>query len=174
MTSRSKQIWLTIIYSRVSSSTNLENIPTMHALMVACLLDNIPLNVVRFVLMDIRHYRNKKIMFPLLITKLYRRSRVDAFPKNSWVSPKTLSYLLKIRGEGVLGKSNKRKVDLGRSVDDNVNSCRQSVIGPIDEISVKMRAIKELVSKPPQEPEESSTIGHSYIAWSDYEKFLED
>lgn len=169
------RIWLTIICSRVSPFINLTNITTMYALMVACLFDNIPLNVGRFVLMEIRHYRNKRgpmILFPSLITDLYWRSGVDAFPKDGWASPKTPIYPLNIREEGALRRINKRKVDLERSVEDDVDSYRPSTAGPIDEISFDMRVIKELVSKFPQGLGESSTNGHSYVARSNYEKLL--
>lgn len=47
------RIWLTIICSHVSLTTNMTNVPIMQAQMVACLMDNIPLNVGHFVLSNI-------------------------------------------------------------------------------------------------------------------------
>lgn len=118
--------------------------------MVAYPLDNIPLNIGWFVLIEIQHYSNKGgpvLLLSSLITELYRQFEVDEFQKISWVSPKTPNYPLKIREERALRKSKKRKVDLGRLVEDDVGSYRPSIVGPFYEISDEMRTTKELVSK---------------------------
>lgn len=52
-------LYLTIICSRISFLSNMKNVPTMYAEIVACLLDNILLNDGQFVLLEMRHYRNK-------------------------------------------------------------------------------------------------------------------
>lgn len=80
------RILLTIIYSRVSPSTNLMNFLTMCAQMVACPLYNILLNVGHFMLMKIRHYKNKgglMIIFPSLIMELCRKAGVDEYLEDS-------------------------------------------------------------------------------------------
>lgn len=46
--------------------------------------------------------------------------------------PKTLIYLLKILGEDAPGMSKKKKNDLGKSIDEDTNSCRPSTVGPYD------------------------------------------
>lgn len=51
-------IWLTIICSRVSPTTNMTNISIMQAQMVACIKDNISVNFGRFVIMELKHYKN--------------------------------------------------------------------------------------------------------------------
>lgn len=54
---------------------------------------------------------------------------------------------MKIQGEGDLEKSKKRIVGLGRSVKDDVDSYWEAIAGMIDDISIEIREIKELVSK---------------------------
>lgn len=79
-----------------------------------------------------------------------------------------------MQGEGALGKKNKKKFDLGRSVEDDVDSYMPSAIGPFDEILGKMIEIKELVYKLPQRLGESSTTHRSYVARSDYKIYLKN
>lgn len=55
------RIWMSIICSWVSPTTNMTNVPTMHAQMVVCILYNISLNVARFMLMEIQNYKNKRV-----------------------------------------------------------------------------------------------------------------
>lgn len=78
------QIWLAIIYSRVSLCTNITYIPDMRGQKVACILENILLNVGRLVLSNIRHFKNRDgslLLFSSLITELCRRDRVEEYPR---------------------------------------------------------------------------------------------
>lgn len=104
-------------------------VPNMRAQMIACIMDYIPLNFEKFVLSDIRHIKNQGgplLMFPSLITKLCKRAGVEEDPRDTWVCPKILIYLLNIRGEGTFRKIKNRKVDLGKSVEDDMDSSRPS------------------------------------------------
>lgn len=53
-----------------------------------------------------------------------------------------------------------------------MDSCRPSIVVLFDEILSGTRKIMELVSGLPMGPEGPSTVGHSYTAHTDYEKFL--
>lgn len=63
---------------------------------------------------------------------------------------------------------------MGRLVENDIDSYRTSTTGSIDEISVKIRAIKELLPKLPKGQGETSTTCYSYVTWSDYEKYVKD
>lgn len=67
------RIRLSIICGRVSPTTNLMNVLTMHSHMVDYFLDHIHLNIGRFVVIEIWHYKNKggpMLRLPSLIIKL--------------------------------------------------------------------------------------------------------
>lgn len=83
-------------------------------------------------------------------------------------------FQLKIQGEGVHGQSKKRKVDLRKSTLEYIKSYRPTLTNPFYEILGEMRVIKELVSRLPQGPKESSTSRHSYVGQSIYEIYLEE
>lgn len=80
------------------------------------------------------------LLFPSLITGLCRWVGADESLKYSWISSKTPIYPLEIHREGALRKRKKRKAVLGRLVKYNVDLYRLSIIGPIDEISVKIKS----------------------------------
>lgn len=107
-----------------------------------------------------------------MITELYRRAGVEEYLRDTWVNPRTTIYPLKIRGEDVHGKRKKRMIDLGKSIDKDADSCRPSIIGPLEEILMEMRKIKELVYGLTIVPGEPFTICYSYIAQSDYKKCI--
>ncbi|KAF3683306.1 hypothetical protein FXO37_01933 [Capsicum annuum] len=66
----------------------------------------------------------------------------------------------------------KRKIDLGKSIDKDTNSCRPSTVRLFEEISIEIRVIKELVSRFPTGIGGSSTTLHSCVAQTNYERFL--
>lgn len=74
-------------------------------------------------------------MFLSLIIEFCRRARVKEHLDDIWVTPKTLIYSLMIWGEGALGKSKKSKVELSRSMADDMDSSRTSSAGPFEERS---------------------------------------
>lgn len=61
-------------------------------------------------------------MFPSLIMELCKSVKVEKYPRGNWIYPETPIYPLKIRGEGASSKSKKRKIDLGKSTDDDIYS----------------------------------------------------
>lgn len=70
-------------------------------------------------------------MFLSLITKLCIRSRVEEYLGDNWTILKTTTYPLKMHDEGIASKSKKMKIDLGKLVDNDINSCRPTLEGPI-------------------------------------------
>lgn len=73
-------------------------IPIMQAYAVACLIDNISLNVGHFVLSKIKGFKNKSgpmLMFSSLIIKLYKRFEVEEYPGYNYPI-----YPLNMHGEG--------------------------------------------------------------------------
>lgn len=71
--------------------------------------------------------------------------------------PNNPIYPLHILGKEASGKNKKRKIDLGKSIGDETNSCRPSKLGIFQDILVEIKAIKELVVGFPQGLRESST-----------------
>lgn len=95
--------------------------------MVSCILEDIPLNVIRLIFSNLKFYRNyggMHLLFPFLITELCKRAGVVESSSDTWVSPKTPIYPLKIQGDGPL---NKRKKGLSTWASRHVRS--QSPIG---------------------------------------------
>lgn len=85
------------------------------------------------------------------------------YPRDTWVCLGTPIYTLKFWGEEALGKSKKRKIDLGKLTFEEPEYYRPSTDGPLEDISVDLRVIREL-----------STTHHLYMALSYYETYLED
>lgn len=55
-------------------------------------------------------------------------------------------YPLKIKGEGALIKTKRRKIYLDIVIDDNIDSCRPSTVERFDYILSETRKIKDLLS----------------------------
>lgn len=84
---------------------------------------------------QLRHYKNQRgpmLIFQSLITKLCKRVEVEEYSRDNCISLKTLIYLLNMCGEGTTSKSKKKKIDLGKSIDDDLNSCRPPLPGPFE------------------------------------------
>lgn len=147
------------------------------ARIIACKLDDIPLNVSQIVISDMKFFRNyggTHLLFPYLITKLCRRAGVVEYPRDTWVSPETSIYPLKIWVEGALGKYKKKKIDLGKSTCEDPKSYRPDRADLFEEIGIDLNFIREFVWGLPKGSGEPFTTHHSYVAQSDYEKYLKD
>lgn len=121
----------------------------MRARMVACILSRITLNVVQIVISQWGHFKiHGGTLFFSLIIKLCRRVKVEDYPADTWVQPKTHIFPLKIQGDGAHHQS-KRKINLGKSTQEDTDFYRPSSANPIDEISGEIWVINELVSKLP-------------------------
>ncbi|KAF3673771.1 hypothetical protein FXO38_05511 [Capsicum annuum] len=132
--------------------------------MVSCILEDIPLNVIRLIFSNLKFYRNyggMHLLFPYLITDLCKRARVVVYPGDTWVYPGTPIYSLKIQGEGAPGKNKKRKINIRKSIIEDSESSRPSTTNPFDDISNEIRTIKDLVSKLPYRQREPSNTCHS-------------
>lgn len=113
------RIWLMIICSYVPPSINITSIPLTQAQMVACIRDKILLNVVNFVLSDLRAYKSHGgpiLIFPFLITELYKWAGVEECLRETRISPKTSIYPLKMHSEGAPSKSKKSKINTSKLV----------------------------------------------------------
>lgn len=82
--------------------------------MVACILDNISLNVGLFVLSEFWTYKAQDgpmLIFSSLITELYKRAGVKEYLEDTWIVTKAPIYQLKMHGKGIIFK---RKENLYR------------------------------------------------------------
>lgn len=157
------RIYFTIIYIRVSLCTSMTYILVIRDQMLACLLENIPLNIGRFILSEIRYYKNRGcpiLLYASFITELCKRVEVEEYPRDNWISPKTPIYLLKIHCMGVPSKNKKKKIDLGKSVDDDIDPCWPFIAGSFDKLSNEIRSIRELIFGLLTGLEEPSTNRH--------------
>lgn len=102
----------------------------------------------QIVISEWRHFKNQGgtlLVFPSLITELCKKAKVKEYGTDTWVHPGPYIFPLKIWGEGPLGQSNKRKIDLGKYIVEESESCKPSTVGPLEGIRVDIRVIKEMV-----------------------------
>lgn len=71
-------------------------------------------------------------------------------------------------------KGEKRKIDLGKSVDYEIVSFRTSTTRLFEEISSEMKAIQELLSEFLMRSKEPFTAPHFYVLQTDFWRFLDD
>lgn len=63
------------------------------------------------------------LLFLFLIIEICKWVRVEEYTGDAQISPKTPIYLLKICGEGPTSKRKKRKIDTGKLIQDEFDSC---------------------------------------------------
>lgn len=114
------------------------------------------------------------LMFPSLITLLCKRADVEEYLGDNQISLKEPIYPLKMHGAGTTSNRKNRQIDLGKSVDDDLNYCRLSSVGQFEELSSHMYVVHEFVSKFLIRSGESSTGRHSYVYQGNFDKFLQD
>lgn len=71
-------------------------VPDLCARKVACILDDIPLDVGQLVVNEMDHFKNQggvHLFFPSLITELSRRAGVEEYASDTWVHPGAPSHL---------------------------------------------------------------------------------
>ncbi|KAK6773791.1 hypothetical protein RDI58_029029 [Solanum bulbocastanum] len=111
------RIWMSIVCSRIYTSGNISKIFVLQALIVACALNDIPLNVGHLIVNEFQEFKfhdSLSLIFPSLITKLYKHGEVEVLPIDNWVEIKNQIFPLKIRGEGAVMKRKKRKTNSGQ------------------------------------------------------------
>lgn len=74
--------------------------------------------------------------------------------------PSTPIYLLKICSEDTPGKNKNRNIHIGKSTVEELELCRLSIVGPLEDIWVYIRVIKVLVLKLPLPLVEHYTTGY--------------
>lgn len=85
----------------------------LHALMVSCILDDIPLYIGQLLVNEIDHFKNqvgKNIFYTSLFTKIFKRAGVEEYVSEIWACPSAPIYQLRIQRQGALRKSKKRKI----------------------------------------------------------------
>lgn len=90
------RIWLNIICSQIFPCTHLTVVTDLCSHMVACILDDISLNIGQLIISDMKFYKNHDgthILFLSLSTELCKRVRVMVYPEDTWVCPGTPSSL---------------------------------------------------------------------------------
>lgn len=106
--------------------------------------------------------------------RIMQEARVEKYPRDTWVHSKTLIYPLKIHGEVAPSKSKKKKVNLVKSADDDIDSYWPSIEGLFEKLSSEIKVIRELVPRFPTGPRELSTTRHFYVEQTIYMRFLVD
>lgn len=99
------------------------------------------------------------LLFPSLITELCKRAKVKEYPRDNWISMKTPIYPLNMHSQGAPSKR-KKKIDLGKSVDDDIDPCWPFIAGSFDKLSNEIRSIRELIFGLLTGLEEPSTNRH--------------
>lgn len=86
------------------------------------------------------------LLFPYLITKLCRRANIKEHLTDIRVKPNPYNFPLKIQGGGAPGYRKKRKIDVGKSTVERLESCIPFTVRNLKDIGMYIRFIKELVS----------------------------
>lgn len=145
--------------------------------MVAYIFDNILKNVGHFIILELHQFKLEDIptfMFLLLITELCKQVRIDKYFGDNQVKPKSQIFTLKKCGEGTIRKIKMRKIDSGKSIQFETCSCKSQTTGPSDILTNKVRIVRDLASRHPIVPGETSKEPTIYFARKNFDKFLED
>ncbi|KAH0776652.1 hypothetical protein KY290_008063 [Solanum tuberosum] len=137
--------WMSIVYGCISPSGNISNILVLRAQIVACVIDDLSLNMGHFIGNEFWKFKvhdSMTLVVPSMIMELCIRAEVELLPGDTWMEPKNPIFPLKMCGEGTVVKSKKRKVD---SVEDD--SPMPPVVGPFGSLASELRVVKELVAK---------------------------
>ncbi|KAF3645625.1 hypothetical protein FXO38_19562 [Capsicum annuum] len=149
------RLWLSIICIRVSPCTYMTIVTEDQARMVACILSGISLNVGELVSSEWQYFQTHRgtlLLFPSLITGLCKRAGVVEYAADTWVCPGSLICPLKFRGKGAPGQRKKRKMNSGKSAQQDTDSCRPSSANAFDDISIQIQGVRELLSRLPKGP----------------------
>nr|XP_033517221.1 uncharacterized protein LOC117281468 [Nicotiana tomentosiformis]XP_033517222.1 uncharacterized protein LOC117281468 [Nicotiana tomentosiformis] len=147
------KIWPYIICNRVSPCGNVSNVSYTIALIIACILDDIHVNVGHYILQELKKYLlddSSCLMFPSLIIELCRRADVEVRSTDHWLPADKPFHPLRVTGEGSTVKSKKRKAT-------NVagpKSSSQAALpeGPFGMLNSQLGVIRDLVSQLPSRP----------------------
>lgn len=122
------------------------------------------------------HFKNQGgslLLFPSLITQLYRRVRVEEYANILGCIQRTPFTLLRFGVKVHLVREKKgRSTQVSQQM--RRHSFRPSIVGPFEEISVKTKVIRKLESWLPTGPGGAYTTCHSYVFLTDYKRFSVD
>jgi len=108
-------MWLYIIASRVSPCEKVYDVPYARALIIACILYGIPVNVGHYIVRELKEYvlqGGTSLIFPSLITELCRRAQVKKWDGDHLIMTYKPLHPLRVTGAASVLKSNKRKVEI--------------------------------------------------------------
>ncbi|KAG5571243.1 hypothetical protein H5410_061009 [Solanum commersonii] len=123
---------------------------------------------------ELKMHNTLSLVVPSLIMELCKRAKVEVLPSDTWMEPKIFIFPLKMRGEGLVVKIKKMKIDYDKSVHVVDDSPMHPVVGPFYSLASELRVVQELVEKLPQGTSESSAGPRSYVPQSEFDAYLSD
>ncbi|KAH0743246.1 hypothetical protein KY290_031239 [Solanum tuberosum] len=111
--------WMSIVCNSISPSVNIRTILMLQAQIVACVLDNVLVNIGHLIVNEFREFKmcdNPSLVIPFLITKLCKQTVVEVLLGNTWIEPNNQIFPIMMRGKGSALKSRRRKIDSDKSV----------------------------------------------------------
>ncbi|XP_060179005.1 uncharacterized protein LOC132609159 [Lycium barbarum] len=161
--------WQHILVRRVYPSSNTSTCTYARALIIACIMDGMEVNVGNHMIRELKEYVHRGgsiLMLSPLITKFCRIAGVDKDPDDNIVNPNPSFDLCRIKGEGGAIPRKKRKV--------RVSTSRGSPLypeGPFGEISTQIKDVYDAVT---QNPIRSTSVRPSKLAGDKWKKFFDD
>lgn len=147
------KMWLYILCNRVSPYGNISDVSYTGALIIACILEGIPVNASHYILRELREYlldNSPGLMFPTLIIELCRWAEVEVRSTDHWLPTDKPFHPLTVTGEGSAVKSNKRKVT---TVVGPESSSQSTLPGGLFRmLNSQLGVIRDLVSQLPSGP----------------------
>lgn len=98
-----------------NSGRDMADVPYVRALIIASILDGIPVNVYYYVVQMLKEYMfqgSSTLMFLSLITKLCRCAQVEEWNGDHWIPLDKPFHPLRVNGEGSVIKSKKKKMEI--------------------------------------------------------------
>jgi len=167
------KMWLYIIASRVSPCGNVSDVPYTRALIIACILDGIPVNVGHYIVRELKEYvlqGGTLLIFPSLITELCRRAHVEKWNGDHLIPADKPLHPLRVTGAGSVLKSKKRKVEI--TVGEGSSSQTAQAEGPFGMLNSQLASIRDLVSQLPSGPSHSQPMPE-YFNRDDMKTYLD-
>ncbi|KAG5595495.1 hypothetical protein H5410_036727 [Solanum commersonii] len=111
--------WMSIVCNSISPSVNIRTILILQAQIVACVLDNVLLNIGHLIVNEFWEFKmcdNLSLVVPSLSMKLCRQTLVVVLSGNTWIEPNNKIFPIMMCGKGSVLKSRRRKIDSDKSV----------------------------------------------------------
>ncbi|KAK6773809.1 hypothetical protein RDI58_029048 [Solanum bulbocastanum] len=144
---------------------------------VACVLNDVLLNIIHLIVnefWEFKMHETLSLVVLSLIMELSKWAEVEVISSDTLMEPKHFIFPLKMRGEGLVVKSKKMKIDSDKSVHVEDDSPIPPAVGLFEPLASELRVVQELVAKLPQGPGESSAGTRSYVPQSEFDAYLSD